>query len=279
MNKKWGKVFEIGCSGLVGVVLTIGYQHFFSQPQSQEQSQNIIVNIDGKEVLYQSEDVEALNEKISTLESDNNLLSEKIKNINSKNYKLVINGIEQAINNTNSVLDYEGKTYICEDIISLINSSFNIDKENEKLIIGKNLGETFLLMQVCPPHETNYGYYSANGDKKDGSNIFKMAGETYTNGFKVDINRSQGAQAIFNLKGEYNTLEFDLGHVDGTSRDKLYLKITIDNITEVIEAQADDFPKHHILKLNSAEKLIIDSIGESGSMWGSMYGLANIIVY
>lgn len=34
MNKTFAHILEIGCSGLIGIFITIGYQHFFSPPQS-----------------------------------------------------------------------------------------------------------------------------------------------------------------------------------------------------------------------------------------------------
>lgn len=283
---------------ICSVVSIIGTKEYISsnqeqtQEQTQKQNQSIVLNINGQEVSYVAQDIEELNNRISELkienaelESDNKLLNEQINNTNSipnislENHKLFINGVEQNINNVNSIIEYNSHTYIRDDIITLINKNISIDKQNSKIIVGDNLGATYLLMKVCPPYETNYGYYAANGDTKDGSSIFNMAGETYTNGFKVDVNRSQGAQAIFNLKGEYNTLEFDLGHIDGTSGDKLHLKIILDGITtEIIEVHPEDLPTHYAINLNGAEQLIIDSIGESATMWGSEYGLANLVV-
>ena len=82
MNKTLLNILEIGCSGLIGVLITIGYQHFFSQPQNQQlgqiqeqnqqqeqvQNQSINVNIKGQEISYQSDDVIYLNNRISELE-------------------------------------------------------------------------------------------------------------------------------------------------------------------------------------------------------------------
>ena len=135
------------------------------------------------------------------------------------------------------------------------------------------------LMSVCPPYETNYGYYSANGKVTDGSSVFYMAGEAYTNGFKLDINRSNSTQAIFNLKGEYSVLKFDLGHVDETGGDTLNLKIILDgNIKELIVAKYNDLVKHYEIDISGAQQLVIEGIGQDATMWGSHYGLANITV-
>lgn len=136
-----------------------------------------------------------------------------------------------------------------------------------------------LLMTVCPPYETNYGYYSANKDVVDGSNIFQMTGEAYTNGFKLDINRSNSTQAIFNLKGQYSVLEFDLGHVDGTGGDTLNLKIIKDGTAdELIVVSYDDMVNHYEIDVSGVQQLIIEGTGTTATMWGSHYGLANITV-
>lgn len=135
------------------------------------------------------------------------------------------------------------------------------------------------LMSVCPPYETDYGYYSANGDVKDGSGVFNMAGETYTNGFKMDIFGAGGTKVIFNLKGEYSKLDFDLGHVDGTGDLTLHLKITVDGTAnEIIVFNSDDLVKHYTIDISGANQLIIEGFGTNSGMWGSHYGLANITV-
>lgn len=100
MNKKFLHMLEIGCSGIIGVLITIGYQNLFPQPQNQQieqiqeqtqqqdqeqtQNQSIIVNIDGKEVSYQSEDVETLNDTISELEKENEQLTSDAKLLNKQ---------------------------------------------------------------------------------------------------------------------------------------------------------------------------------------------------
>lgn len=135
------------------------------------------------------------------------------------------------------------------------------------------------LMSVCPPYETDYGYYSANGDVKDGSSVFNMAGETYTNGFKMDIFGAGGTKVIFNLKGEYSKLDFDLGHVDGTGDLTLHLKITLDGTAnEIIVFNSDDLVKHYTIDISGVNQLIIEGFGTNSGMWGSHYGLANITV-
>lgn len=136
------------------------------------------------------------------------------------------------------------------------------------------------LMQVCPPYETDLGYYQANGSVIDGSNVFRMAGKQYTNGFMMDISSpSLGAEALFNLDGAYQHMEFDLGHVDGTTGNTLSLMIYLDG--EMVlqqEFPADSLPIHLSLDLDSARQMKIVARGETSSWWGSHYGLAEIVV-
>ncbi len=182
--------------------------------------------------------------------------------------------------NSVPVFAYNGTTYLpIRAISNALGKPIQWDGSTNSVYVGKHAGAAQYLMTVCPPYETNYGYYSANGSKKDGSSVFEMANKTYTHGFMVDINRSGGATAIFNLNGQYQKLEFDLGHVDGTGGDKLKLKIYLDGeITNIVEMTSEELPKHVTIDLNHALQLKIESIGTSATMWGSHYGLANITV-
>lgn len=191
-------------------------------------------------------------------------------------YELLINGakqmkIEMKGRSQNAWIESYG--IVNMEIIGSTNiDNTPINENNQQPIKEK-------LMEVCPPYETNYGYYSANRDVKDGSNIFYMSGEPYTNGFKLDINRTNTTQAIFNIKGEYNMLEFDLGHVDETGGDILNLRIILDGIIkEHIVVNYTDLVTHYAIDISGVQQLMIEGTGQNATMWGSHYGLANITV-
>ena len=71
-------VFVSICSGLIGVLLTIGYQHFLAPEQP------IIVNIDGKEVEVTSTNYEELSAENETLKAENTKLNKDLVEVNDK---------------------------------------------------------------------------------------------------------------------------------------------------------------------------------------------------
>lgn len=198
------------------------------------------------------------------------------------NIKIIVDGQQVSTNKNNEPFIYNGTTYLpIRAVGEAVGKQVSWDGKTNTVYLGDSpvsSGEQYL-MQVCPPYETNYGYYSANGDCKDGSGIFSMAGKTYSNGFKVGSNSTGGSEVLFNLNGKFETLDFDMGHVDGTTADKVYIKIYLDgDLAELIEMNPEDLPRHISLDLNNALQMKIVSLGEDSYMWGSQYGLANITI-
>lgn len=299
MNKTILHILEIGCSGLVGIFITIGYQHFFSQPQNQQleqiqeqtqkqeqeqiQNQSITVNIDGKKVSYQSEDVETLNDTISELKKENDQLKADIKLLNEQisdfesmpsvelgNYILIIDGIEKKINNNNSIIKYNNQFYIRNDVISYIDN-IEIDEEKNKIIIGDILGDTYLLMEACPPYQKPDNQYYREPE------TFKMAGEIYTNGFSMQDH----SFALFNLNGKYTLLNFTLGHIDDTTMIDGVFNIYLDEeLCQRIEISCEDLPQQFSIPLNSANQMKIVKIDEATPTYqaGEWYGFADMIL-
>lgn len=299
MNKRFLHILEIGCSGIIGIFITIGYQHFFSQPQNQQieqiqeqtqqqdqeqtQKQSIIVNIDGKEVSYQSEDVETLNDTISELEKENEQLKSDIKSLNEQisdlqsipnvelyNYKFIIDGVEKNISNNNSVIKYNNKFYIRDDIVSYI-EDIKLDEENNKIIVGDILGDTYSLMKVCPPYQTSdYQYYLQ-------PDTLKMAGEIYTNGFSM----RDYSFALFNLNGKYTMLNFTLGHIDDATMIDGVFNIYLDEeLYQRIEISCEALPQQFSIPLDNANKMKIEKVDEATPNYstGDWYGFADIIL-
>ena len=120
---------------------------------------------------------------------------------------IYVDGVEMKPTDANGkpvdTFVYNGTTYVPLRAVSqYLGKAVSYDGKNQRVYIGEAPGMKQYLLTVCPPYETNYGYYSANGNKKDESDVFQMGGQSYTNGFKVDINRSNGAMALFNLNGQ-----------------------------------------------------------------------------
>ena len=174
-----------------------------------------------------------------------------------KHYIVALNGATQM----KIEQSYASAKYAIVNAVLYPNSSIN-DKDTQSLA-----SNTYLLT-VCPPYETK-GYSE--------DSTIKMGGQTYTNGFVLSggYGDGSGAHAYFNLGGKYETLEFDLGHVDGSYLDDETLEIILDGVTvQVIDMKAQNLPKHYVISLNGATQLMIEQ-----SYASAKYAIANAVLY
>ena len=173
--------------------------------------------------------------------------------------------VEDAIATANGYL--ENREYDqAEEVMNAVIDTFPSNQAaNDEVALIESSRPKYLL-DVCPPYEMN---------SSEISTYFEMAGNIYSNGLLMQGN--EGAYAIFNLRGEYTTLEFELGHIDDTSMNSVTFYIYIDEIlVEEIEISASSLPKQYSIDLNGANQLKITS---GYSSWYPEYGFANMIVY
>ena len=127
--------------------------------------------------------------------------------------------------------------------------------------------DTFL-MTACPPYESS-GY-------EERASI-TMAGTQYTNCFVLDAGYNE-AYAIYNLNGKYTTLEFDMGHIDGTQMSNVTFEIHLDGKpVKTIDATAEGLPLHYTIQLDGAKQMKINSTGWFGGY--PEYGFVNAVLY
>ena len=174
---------------------------------------------------------------------------------------------------------YNGTTYLpVRAVGNALGKQVSWDGKTKTVYLGDAPNSKKWLMDLCPPYETDYGYYAANGNTTDGTNSFKMAGQSYSRGFMVAFCAEDvGTNVLFNLNGQYSTLDFDLGPVDGHSGLPLLLKFYLDGeLTETIEMTSEDLPKHCSVNLNRALQMKVVAVSAEGNgWWGTQYGIAN----
>lgn len=123
------------------------------------------------------------------------------------------------------------------------------------------------LLAVCPPYESS-GY-------EERASI-TMAGTQYINCFVLDAGYNE-AYAIYNLNGKYTTLEFDMGHIDGTQMSNVTFEIYLDGRpVKTIDATAEGLPLHYTIQLDGAKQMKINSTGWFGGY--PEYGFANAVL-
>lgn len=197
---------------------------------------------------------------------------------------MYINGEKTTIKDTNGTevepFVYKGTTYVPLAFVSTsLGQNVTWDGETKTIYIGNSPESHDYLMTVCPPYETNYGYYSANGSVTDGSSTFNMAGKTYTNGFMMDMNKTNSTELLFNLDGKYESMTFTAGHIDGKLNDNAHIFIYLDGkLAMQLDLTAEDLPQDYVLQLDNALQMKIVAKGELATFWGSHYAFANILV-
>ncbi len=158
---------------------------------------------------------------------------------------------------------YNGTTYVPLRAVSqYLDKSVSWDGENQRAYIGEKPGEKQYLLDVCPPYQV-HGYETPSS--------FEMAGKTYTNGFTLHWN---DGMALFNLDGKYETLEFDLGFVNGTDNSSATVTFYLDGtVSQVIKVEPETLPQHVVIPLNHAQQLKITL-----DDWYPEMGFANAVL-
>ena len=187
---------------------------------------------------------------------------------------IYIDGVELHPTDVNGnpveVFSYNGTTYVPLRAVSeSLGKAVKWDGSTQSVYIGLAPGMKQYLLSVCPPYQE---YEMAM------PTTITMAGQKYANcmtGSGDGFMWASEATAIFNLNGQYNTLEFDVGHIDSISGYAATLNIYLDGeLSFSKDLTTEMMPRHISIPLYNAlqMKIEIDS-------WGKCYGLGNIEIY
>lgn len=159
---------------------------------------------------------------------------------------------------------YNGTTYIAAKAVSnSLGENVKWDGKTRSVYIGKHDGSSYSLLDVCPPYETE--------DYRTHATV-TMAAQRYANAFSGGCS----GWALFNLNGNYDTLSFDIGHMDGTKREYGELIIYLDGeLVFSLDLDPERMPEHYTIPLDGAlqMKIVLDS-----GYLGHYYAMANIKV-
>ncbi len=156
---------------------------------------------------------------------------------------------------------YNGTTYVPLRAVSQsLGKAVNYDGKTQSVYIGTAPGVKQYLLTVCPPYQSKY--------YKTPSTI-TMAGEKYAN--CIGWSDSSG-YAIFDLNGQYDTLEFDVGHVDGKNMLSGTVNVYLDGeLAFSADMGPEELPKHFAVPLHNALQMKIAMGG-----YGYCYALGNV---
>ena len=186
---------------------------------------------------------------------------------------LVVDGIpvvpKDANGNVVEPFIYEGTAYLpVRAVGEALGKPVSWDGATRTVYVGQKPGEVQYLLDVCPPYEKTGQFKQPDQ--------FEMMGERYGHGFTLRDSSDQ--YAIFNLNGEYQSLEFDVGHVDGSLMYDGSFKIYLDGeYAQTIEVSSNMIVTHMTIPLNYAIQLKIK--GTNGQIRDDpVYGFANAIL-
>ncbi len=161
---------------------------------------------------------------------------------------------------------YNGTTYVpIRAITQIFGKGISWDGTTGTVYIGEQPGAHQWLLDVCPPYQT-YRYETFT--------TVTMAGQKYANAFRV-ANSGGSGWALFNLNAAYDTLEFDIGHIDGNGMYDGTLNIYLDSeLSFSLDIHPEMLPTHYSVPLYGALQMKIEATGG-----GDNYALANVEVH
>lgn len=162
---------------------------------------------------------------------------------------------------------YNGTTYVPLRAVSeYLGKAVSWDGANQRVYIGEAPGVKQYLNTVCPPYQSDNYSTPATID---------MAGKKYSNVVFLNNDWSyyRSGWALYNLNGQYDTLRFTVGHVDGYGMTDSTLNIYLDGeVAFSMDLKANDLPESIEVPLNRALQMKIE-------MTYGCYALAEVEIY
>lgn len=182
------------------------------------------------------------------------------------NIKIMLDGevVEPKDANGNAVepFIYNGTTYLpVRAVGNAIGKDVSWDGVEKVVYLGAKPGTTENWLNVCGP----YQYTNLKKEYKLTANeFFSMSGKKYTNGFILEPSAwdKSKAEAVFNLDGKFNSVQFTAGHVDGTHQKDATINIYLDGIIAyTTDMKHSDLAKKINIPLNGALQMRVEVVG------------------
>lgn len=242
---------------------------------------SVVVNVNGETVDVNKSNSDDLQNIIDGLENDkkeltdeNTKLSSEIKNsvtANLKDVKLIIDGVDSGVGSKESVAVINNNNYYSEAFVKSLTEGkdFSIDLDSGKAYLGDKKAESAKLLDVCPTPVVS------GSDVSILTEAISMSSESYYEGFSIHANSTE--YAIFNVKGEYDNLNFLVGHIDESAMNTCTLKIYLSDDNgkfnkspeKTVIINPEDLPQQVSIELKKTKqiKFEVSPKGYSGK-WG-----------
>lgn len=158
---------------------------------------------------------------------------------------------------------YNGTTYVPLRAVSQsLGKAVSYDGATQSVYIGTAPGVKQYLPSILAPYQS---------DNFETPTTISMAGQKYAN--VIASHYSWGYWALYNLNGQYQTLSFDMGHVDDCAMESGTLNIYLDGeLSFSVDMKAEDLPKHFTVPLYGALQMKLE-------MSTGYYAMANVEIY
>ncbi|MCD7773465.1 MAG: NPCBM/NEW2 domain-containing protein [Ruminococcus sp.] len=216
------------------------------------------------ELINDGEYLEAIEEINEAIEIDDNEDFQNTKTTAENSY------VESVTATVNEYLELED--YISAE--RAVDSALSNLPDNDSLIALQEKVESetpTYLLDVCMPYSSDGFTEYTLGE------TFSMGGVEYTNGFTI----YEYGNAVFNLGGDYESVSFQLGHVDETDNVDVVVKIYCDGVLkETYKPKAENLSVKKKIDVTGVSqlKIVIEEADDNDDWWGQSYGFGNVIV-
>ena len=204
-------------------------------------------------------------------ENENSTLQGQLSALQDENARLM-----QELDELKAATPSEVDSALQQQISALEDENSRLKREIETLRGGSALpsGTSYDLLTVCPPYETK-GY--------ERPEKLAIMGVKYQNSFYLSCSDDENAYAYFNLNEQYNTLEFDIGHIDGSDMRSRNLTIYLNGeAEEPIELKSNMMLTHYSIPVSGIRQVrmvIYTDNWEGYSNYYPQYGFINAMLY
>lgn len=233
MKKGIIKIAEVLCSGLLGVIITLGYQSFTDKPQS------FTFIYDGKEILATESaytdlisEIEKLGKQYENIKSENEQLLEQnqiltkenedaadtikqMYNLDFQNINLVINGLDSGYSNKAIIVNDE--TYYSQGFLQFIVDNQPVSSNNSKLFIGNVQSEDKMPVSLfeLKPFTQGYSLSQTTNEKDTYDNVYPQVFKIGSGDRNYDTLIASATEYFVDYN--YSTFSFDYAFPQNTT--------------------------------------------------------------
>ena len=208
------------------------------------------------EVLKKASDFAVSKDYAKAIETiknaDNGMTDKDYKESYNKYVSLYVADVIKEVDNSIKTKNYANADRLLNEAERIVPGNKEIIDKREEV----NTKTPRLLADVIKPHEKKYFGFD---------NGVHVAGKSYDKALTFGAYCSCTGYALFNLEYKYQTLEFDVGHIDETDMEETTIIFYIDD-KEVkrIDLNPTSLPVHYSVPLNNGGLLKIEKTDSFG---------------